>query len=106
MTAVSAPITLMQRLSYAQSSKTTTGTVIRIVKYLIKATKVAQNDYLITATAIPSGNADSIINVSGYTVDSSSNAVQETFTYTHTGDKLAMTSATVGTTYIELTVQE
>lgn len=97
----------VQRLSYAQSSKTAgTAAPTRICRYLIKTPKVTQNDWVVSATYLPSATADTLVNVSGYTVDSSQNAVQETFTYTHTGDKITMTSSTVGTTYIEVVVLE
>lgn len=107
MTAASAPVVQIQRLRYAQSSKVSaTANPNRVATYLLEVQKVTQNDWIITATALPSGNADTIFNVSGVTIDSSQNAVQETFTYTHTGDKLTLTSSTVGTTWIEITVKE
>lgn len=69
---------------------------MRIVQYIVKLTKATQNDWIVQATYCPG----TLIDISGVTTDSSSNSVQETATRTDTGDKITMTSATVGTTYL------
>lgn len=107
MTAAAMVPFLVQRLSYSQSSKINgTASVVRVARYLIKVPKVTQSDWVVTATYLPSATADTIIGVIGYTVDSSSNATTETMTYTHTGDKLVMGSATVGTDFLIVDVLE
>lgn len=80
----------------------TTG--LRLVKYFVKVTKVTQNDWIVAATYLLGSTAGNIVGLKGYTIDSSSDAVVETLTYTSSGDKITMTSATVGTTYLEVTV--
>jgi len=76
-----------------------TGTPIRVVEYLVKLTKVTQNDWFVTGTYCESGIP---IEYWGNTIDSSNNSVQETLTYTNDGTKMTLASATVGTTYVTL----
>lgn len=83
-----------------------TGTPIRTRTFLFKIAKVTQNDWVTPQADL--GFTDitgKIIDFHGVTKDSSNDYVQETLTYTDTGDKLTMTSATVGTTYLVVTVQ-
>ena len=76
-----------------------TGTPMRLIKYTFKVTKVTQSDWIVTATYLQSGTP---ILFSGNTIDSSSDGVTETMTYTSSGTLLTLTSATVGTTYGEV----
>ncbi len=78
------------------------GTSIKVVEYLIKLTKVTQADWVVAATYI----TGTIIGFDATTIDSSGNGVQEIMTYTATGTKLNLPSATVGTTYIRVISQE
>lgn len=80
-----------------------TGAPLRLVKYTYKVTKVTQNDWVVGATYFQSGNP---ILFSGNTIDSSNDGVTETQTWTATGTLLTLTSATVGTTYGEVTYTE
>ena len=80
-----------------------TGTPIRLVKYLMKVTKVTQNDWIVAATYCKAGNP---IFYWGNTLDSSSDGVDEIMTWTASGTKLTLTSATVGTTYVEIVYEE
>lgn len=78
------------------------GTAIRTVEYLIKLTKVTQADWVVAATYI----TGTIIGFDAVTIDSSGDGVQEIMTYTNTGTKLNLPSATVGTTYMRVLAQE
>jgi len=89
---------------YVPSTNVYGTTGLKLVKYFVSLTKVTQNDWMVAATYLLGSAAGSIVGVKGYTIDSSSNAVVETLTYTSSGDKVTMTSATVGTTYLEITV--
>ncbi len=84
-------------------STSITGSPMRLVKYTYKVTKVTASDWIVTATSFQSGTP---IFFSGNTIDSSSNGVTETQTYTNTGTKLTLTSAIVGTTYGEVVYTE
>jgi hypothetical protein len=75
---------------------------LRTVEYLVKLTKVTQNDWIVAATYCPG----TIIGFDAVTIDSSSDGVQEVMTYANTGTKLVLPSATVGTTYMRVLVQE
>lgn len=78
------------------------GSSVKVVEYLIKLTKVTQADWVVAATYI----SGTIIGFDAVTIDSSSNGVQEIMTYTNTGTKLNLPSATVGITYMRVIVQE
>ena len=71
------------------------GVPVRLVDYYFEVTKVTQNDWVVTATYFQSGTPTMW---GGNTIDSSSNGVVETMTYTSSGTTLTLTSATVGTT--------
>ena len=79
----------------------TVGTAIRTVEYLVVLTKVTQADWIVAATYCPG----TIIGFDAVTIDSSSDGVQEVMTYTNTGTKLNLPSATVGTTYMRVIAQ-
>jgi len=76
-----------------------TGTPIRLVKYFVKVTKVTQNDWIVVDTYTPG----TLIMVDGFTIDT--DGVQEAPTYTASGTKIILASATTGTTYLEVTCQ-
>ena len=78
------------------------GTPVRTVEYLVKLTKVTQADWVVAATYI----TGTIIGFDAVTIDGSGNGVQEVMTYTATGTKLNLPSATVGTTYMRVLAQE
>ena len=101
MTAAALVPTVVQK-TYMYSTGST-GTPMRLVKYTFKVTKVTQNDWIVIATYMKSAAP---VLFSGNTIDSSSNGVTETMTYTHSGTKLTLTSATVGTTYGEVVYEE
>jgi len=94
------PTVVQKEYLYSTGS---TGTPTRKVKYIYKVTKVTQNDWIVTATYFQSGTP---ILFSGNTIDSSSDGVTETQTYTSSGTVLTLTSATVGTTYGEVVYEE
>lgn len=77
------------------------GTAIRTVEYLIKLTKVTTADWVVAATYI----SGTIISFDAVTIDGSGDGVQEIMTYTASGTKLNLPSATVGTTYIRVIAQ-
>ena len=83
-------------------STAVTGTPIRLVEYLVKVTKVTQSDWIVSDTYCPGGQ---VIAVDGNTFDSSTDGVHEGPTYTHSGTKIVLPSATVGTTYLRVLVQ-
>lgn len=97
MTAAALTPTSVQKTYLYSTAKS--GTPMRMVKYTVKVTKVTKDDWIVTATYCQSGTP---ILFSGNTVDSSSDGVPETLTYTNSGTLLTMTSATVGTTYLEI----
>jgi len=101
MAAAALTPTVVQK-TYVHSTSLT-GAPIRIVKYIYKVTKVTANDWIVTGTYFQSGTP---ILFSGNTIDSLNNGVTETQTYTSTGTKLTLTSATVGTTYGEVSYSE
>lgn len=78
-----------------------TGTPMRLVEYFVKVTKVTQNDWIVTDTYCPGGQ---VVGSDGMTFDGSTDGVQEAPTYTHSGTKLVLPSATTGTTYLNVTV--
>ena len=78
------------------------GTPIRLVEYIVKVTKVTQNDWIVAATYTPG----TLLIVDGMTIDSSGDGAQEAPTYTATGTKIVLASATVGTTYLTVLCQE
>jgi len=78
------------------------GTPVRTVEYLVKLTKVTQNDWINAATYCPG----TIIGFDAVTIASGGNGVQEVMTYTSSGTKLNLPSTTVGTTYMRVLVKE
>ena len=72
------------------------------MEYLIKLTKVTQLDWVVADTYIDG----TIIGFDAVTIDGSGDGVQEVMTYTATGTKLNLPSATVGTTYMRVIAQE
>jgi hypothetical protein len=72
-----------------------TGTPVRMIRYIVKLTKVTQNDWFVAATYCPG----TLMIVDGFSIDT--NGVQEAPTYTATGTKIVLASAGTGTTYIE-----
>lgn len=78
-----------------------TGIPIRTVEYLVKLTKATQNDWFVSDTYTPGGQ---VIAVDGITLDGSTDGVQEAPTYTHSGTKIVLPSATTGTTYVKVLV--
>lgn len=81
-------------------STNSTGTPIQILKYFVKVTKVTRDDWVVAATYCPG----TLLSTSGMTIDSSGDGVQEGPTYTASGTKIVLASATVGTTYLIVTV--
>lgn len=81
-------------------STNSTGTPIKLLKYFVVVTKVTQNDWVVAATYTPG----TFLAVDGMTIDSSGDGAQEAPTYTATGTKIVLASATVGTTYLEVLV--
>ena len=79
-----------------------TGTPVRLVEYFVKATKATQNDWIVKDTYTPG----TILMVDGMTIDGSGDGAQEAPTYTASGTKIVLASATVGTTYLNVVCQE
>lgn len=75
------------------------GTPVRLIRYFIKVTKAAQNDWIVGATYCPIG---SYAGGSGWTIDASGDGAAETVTYTASGTTIVMAGAAVGTAYLEL----
>jgi len=99
MTAAALTPTVVQK-TYLPSTGVT-GTPIRLVEYIVKVTKATQNDWIVTDTYCPGGQ---VIMADGMTLDSSTDGAPEAPTYTHSGTKLVLASATVGTTYLKVLV--
>lgn len=100
MTAAAITPTVVQK-EYMHGTSTT-GTPMRLVKYIFKGTKAADGDWIVTATYFQSGTP---IYWNACTIDSSSDGVQEGtvgVTYTNTGTKLTLSGGTTGTTYGEV----
>lgn len=104
MTAAELTPTSVQKF-YIPSTNVYGSAGLRLVKYFVKVTKAAQSDWIVPATYLLGSAAGSIVDVAGYTIDSSSNGVIETLTYANTGDKLVIGGSTTGTTYLEVTVK-
>lgn len=100
MAAAAITPTSVQKM-YIPSTKSV-GTPLRTVEYLIKLTKVTQADWVVAATYV----SGTIIGFDAVTIDSNGDGVQEVMTYTATGTKLNLPSATVGTTYMRVIAQE
>jgi len=101
MTAAAITPTTVQK-TYLYSTVTTgTAAPKRLIRYLVVLTKATQSDWFVTDTYCPGGT---VIGATGYTIDSSGDATTETITYTNSGTKLVLGSATVGTDYIEVLV--
>ncbi len=84
----------------------TTGTPMRLVKYVFKVTKTTDADWIVTATHFQAGTP---IYYNACTIDSSSNGVQEGtvgLVYTSSGTLLTLSGGTVGTTYGEIVYEE
>jgi len=103
MTAAAITPSVVQKTYIPSTSKT--GTPIRLVKYYLKTTKAAQNDWILLETAIGK-TVNSIVNVSGIVIDGSSDLTQETFTYDDSEDKLVLTAAGTGTSHVFVTMNE
>jgi hypothetical protein len=73
-------------------------TPVRMIRYIAKITKVTLADWVVAGTYFPG----TIIYVDGNTFDSGGDGVQEAPTYTASGDKIILGTATVGTTYLEV----
>lgn len=99
MTAAELTPTVVQELNTPYSG--VTGTPMRVKTFLMKVTKATQADWIVTDTYCPGGQ---VIMADGMTLDSSTDGAQEAPTYTHSGTKLVLASATVGTTYLTVTV--
>lgn len=82
-------------------STNSTGTPIKLLKYYVKVTKVTIADWIVADTYTPG----TLLAVDGCTIDSGGDGVQEAPTYTATGTKINLPTATVGTTYLEVLVQ-
>ena len=63
-----------------------TGTPVRLVEYHVVLTKATQNDWIVSDTYTPG----TVVEVDGFTKDSSSDGVQEAPTYTESGTKIAV----------------
>ena len=74
------------------------GTPIKLLRYIVKVTKVTQNDWIVAGTYCPG----TFLMVDGFSIDT--NGVQEAPTYTATGTKIVLASAGVGTTILEVLV--
>lgn len=104
MSAAAITPTVVQKI-YLPSTGST-GTPMRLVKYIFKFTKVTDADWIVTATYFQSGTP---IFWNACTIDSSSNGVQEGtvgLTYTHSGTLLTFSGGTAGTTYGEIVYEE
>lgn len=74
------------------------GTPIKLLKYTVKVTKAAQNDWIVADTYTPG----TFLMVDGFSIDT--NGVQEAPTYTASGTKIVLGSAGTGTTILEVLV--
>ena len=90
------PTVVMKQYRWGTNS---TGTPIRLVDYFVKVTKATQNDWIVVDTYTPG----TLLMVDGFTIDT--DGVQEAPTYTASGTKIILPSATTGTTYLTVTCQ-
>jgi hypothetical protein len=90
--------------TYKPVYSTTVGTALKLVEHLVKVSKVTQNDWIIVATTIPTG--ETFLGVlDAYTIAANGNGAAETYAYTQATDKLVLSSAAVTTVYLRLLCQ-
>lgn len=83
---------------------TISGTAVRTETYLIKVTKAAQNDTIVTTTHIGSAyTTDKIVALDGITIPTGGDSVQEAPTVDDSDDEIVLGTATVGTSWITVT---
>lgn len=75
----------------------------RLMKLYIEVTKAAQNDWVLLSTYIGTTDAANFLHARATTMDSGNATVVEDVTYDSDDYKIDLTSATVGTTWIEVT---
>ena len=81
-----------------------TGTPVQVETYLLKVTKAAQNDTIVTTDNISSSHTtDKIIELDGITIPTGGDAVQEAPTVDDSDDEIVLGSATTGTTWVKVT---
>ena len=81
------------------------STTVNVVTYRFKVTKATQNDTVDVNTQLGIETSN-VINMTGITIPTGGDAVQETMTIDDSEDDIVLTSATVGTTWVTLEVQE
>ena len=89
-----------------QHSTSSTGTPMRLIKYIFKGTKVTDADWIVTATYFQSGTP-LFWNVC--TIDSSSDGLVDGTigcTWVASGTKLTLSGGTTGTSYGEIWFEE
>jgi hypothetical protein len=91
--------TIVQK-SYVPSIDST-GTPVRIVEYLLKATKTAEADWIVFGTYI----SGTYLGATGSIIDGSGDGSAATITYTATGTKINI-AGSAGTAYLRVLVQE
>jgi len=104
MTATEITPSIVQK-TYAHSTSST-GTPMRLVKYVFKVTKAYADDWIVTADYFQSGTP---IYWNACVIDSSSNGAQECttgLTYTSSGTLLTFEHASVGTVTGEIWYEE
>ena len=102
VSAVMTPNVVQKR--YLPSTKKT-GIPIRLVQYYLKTNKVTQRDWILLETAIGT-TVNSIVEMHGVVMDSSSDVAQETLAYDDSTDYLTMEAATLGSAHLWVTMKE
>lgn len=103
MTAAEVTPDIVQKIY--EPSTGTTGTPMRLVKYIFKVTKANDGDWVLT-TVFQTGTP---IFWDACTIDSSTDGVQEQtvgMTYTHSGTKLTLSGGTAGTCTGQIVFEE
>ena len=100
MTAIT-PTVVQKGTDEVQDSKT--GTAVRIVEFTLKATKTAQNETIVTTTALGAAfTTDKIIDMSGICIPTGGDAVIETLSLDDSDDEIVLANAAVGTVWLRV----
>jgi len=76
---------------------------LKLMKLYIQGTKAAQNDWFLLSTYIGATDAANFLHARATTTDSGNATVVEDVTYDSDDYKIDLTSATAGTTWVEVT---
>lgn len=105
MTAAVITATMVQKEHIATSLISGTAER-RLVRLYIEGPKATQNDWFLLSTYIGTTNAANVLHIRATTMDSGNATVVEDVTYDQDDYKIDLTSATVGTSFVEVIYYE